>query len=93
MEIRGDKETEWKLLKDKIAETLYLWDSTAFPDGDYRLRVTASDAPGNPPADALTTSMESDPFLIDNTPPSITGARRRRAAAASSKSAGTPPMR
>ncbi len=73
VEIRGEKETEWKLLKDKVAEKYISWDSTAFPDGDYRLRVTASDLPGNPPAEALTTKLESDPFTIDNTPPRITG--------------------
>jgi sugar lactone lactonase YvrE len=73
VEIRGEKETAWKPLKERIPERYLSWDSTAFPDGDYRLRVTASDAPGNPPADALTTSMESDPFTIDNTPPKITG--------------------
>jgi hypothetical protein len=73
VEIRGEKETTWKPLKEKIAERYLTWDSTAFPDGEYRLRVTASDAPGNPPADALTTSLESDPFTIDNTPPKITG--------------------
>lgn len=73
VEIRGEKETAWKPLKEKTPERYLSWDSTAFPDGDYRLRVTASDAPGNPPGDALTTSMESDPFTIDNTPPKITG--------------------
>ena len=69
VEIRGTGETEWKLLKDKLAEKYLSWDSTAFPDGEYRLRVTASDAPGNPPAEALSTQMESSPFWIDNTPP------------------------
>ena len=73
VEIRGANETEWKLLRDKLAERYYSWDSTAFPDGEYRLRITASDAPGNPPAEALTTQMVSDPFLIDNTPPKISG--------------------
>jgi hypothetical protein len=73
VEIRGSAETQWKLLKDKVAEKYYSWDSTAFPDGEYRLRITASDAPSNPPADALSTRMESDPFTIDNTPPKITG--------------------
>jgi sugar lactone lactonase YvrE len=73
VEIRGEKETQWKPLKEKTAERYTSWDSTAFPDGDYRLRITASDAPGNPPAEALTTSIESDPFTIDNTPPKITG--------------------
>src|SRR5438270_654533 len=73
VEIRGVNETEWKLLKDKVTEKYLTWDSTAFPDGEYRLRVTASDAPGNPPGEALTSRMESAPFTIDNTPPKITG--------------------
>jgi hypothetical protein len=73
VEIRGVNENEWKLLKDKIADRYYSWDSTAFPDGEYRLRITASDAPANPPSEVLTTRMESDVFVIDNTPPKITG--------------------
>ena len=73
VEIRGAAEKEWKLLKDKVAEKYLSWDSTAFPDGEYRLRVTASDAPGNPPSEALTARMESDVFVIDNTPPAIAG--------------------
>jgi hypothetical protein len=73
VEIRGVREANWKLLKDKVKEKYWSWDSTAFPDGEYRLRVTASDLPGNPPAEALSTSMVSDPFTIDNTPPRIAG--------------------
>lgn len=73
IEIRGKNETSWKLIRDKVRERYISWDSTAFPDGEYVLRVTASDAPSNPPGEALTASCESDPFLIDNTPPEITG--------------------
>jgi hypothetical protein len=73
LEIRGVGESAWKLLKDKIREHYYSWDSTAFPDGKYVIRVTASDAPSNPPDQALAASLEGDPFLIDNTPPEITG--------------------
>ena len=36
------------------------------------LLQTASDAPGNPPAEALTTRLEGSPFWIDNTPPKVT---------------------
>jgi sugar lactone lactonase YvrE len=73
LEIRGVNEVQWKPLKEKLAEKYYSWDSTGFPDGQYRLRITASDAPSNPPGEALTGSLESEPFLIDNTPPKITG--------------------
>ena len=71
VEIRGVHETNWKLLKDKLREKYWSWDSTAFPDGEYLIRVTASDLPSNPPAEALSTSMAGDPFPIDNTPPRI----------------------
>lgn len=73
VEIRGSKETEWKLLRDKVKERYLSWDSSAYPDGEYVLRVTASDSPSNPPAQALSATMESEPFLIDNTPPQVTG--------------------
>lgn len=71
VEIRGAKEAAWKLLKDKVREKYLSWDSTAFADGEYRVRITASDLPGNTKEDALSSSLESDPFLIDNTPPRI----------------------
>ncbi len=71
VEIRGVKESGWKLLKDAVKEKYLSWDSTAFPDGEYLIRVTASDSPGNPRDQALEASNESDPFLIDNTPPQI----------------------
>ena len=79
VEIRGAAETQWKPLKEKLKEKYTSWDTTAFPDGEYHVRVTASDAPSNPPEQALTTAMESDLFLIDNTPPRITGLAATRA--------------
>lgn len=71
LEIRGAGEREWKPLKDKLKEARYSWDSTAFSDGRYRLRVTVNDAIDNYPGQALSASAESDEFLIDNTPPQI----------------------
>lgn len=73
VEIRGEGETGWKLLKEGLHERYYSWDSTAFPDGKYYLRVTASDATANPPGQSLSASRESDRFLIDNSPPEISG--------------------
>ena len=71
VEIRGVKESGWKLLKENVKEKYLSWDTAAFPDGEYVLRVTASDSPSNPADQALTASLVSDPFLIDNTPPQI----------------------
>jgi hypothetical protein len=72
IEIRGESETTWKLLREGIRERYYSWDSTSFADGKYYLRVTATDTPSNPPDQALSGSRESDRFLIDNTSPEIT---------------------
>jgi len=72
VEIRGVNEANWKLIRDKVREHYLSWDSSAFPDGKYIVRVTASDEPSNPPDQTLTSSRESDPFVIDNTPPEIT---------------------
>jgi hypothetical protein len=73
VEIRSVNETVWKKLKTDLTERYYSWDSTAFPDGEYVLRVTASDAPDNPPDRALEAQLVSEPFVIDNTPPQISG--------------------
>jgi hypothetical protein len=71
VEIRGVKESSWKILKDGVKEKYLSWDSAAFPDGEYELRITASDAPTNPRDQALEGSLVSEPFLVDNTPPQI----------------------
>jgi hypothetical protein len=68
---RGENEKQWKVLKDKLTEKFYTWDATSLPDGAYYLRIVASDAPSNPTADALTTTRDSERFVIDNTPPTI----------------------
>jgi hypothetical protein len=73
LQIRGIDEKQWRPLKDKLSERHYSFDSTAFPDGEYRVRVIASDQPGNTAGNALTGELDSSPLLVDNTPPVISG--------------------
>ena len=68
---RGENEREWKLLKDNLDQKFYSWDTTTLPDGAYYLKITAADAPSNPPAVALKTERESERFEVDNTPPVV----------------------
>lgn len=68
---RREGETDWKVLKRGIWDSLYTWDTTSVPDGTYVIKVVASDAPSNAPNGALTAERESPPFEIDNTPPVI----------------------
>jgi outer membrane protein assembly factor BamB len=69
---RGENEKEWKLLKENLREKYYSWDTTSMPDGAYYLKIAASDAPSNPPAEALESSRESERFVVDNAPPELT---------------------
>jgi len=71
VELRSENDSLWRILKDKLLDRYYAFDTTSFPDGKYVVRITASDAPANTPSDALTGSLESDSFVIDNTPPVI----------------------
>ena len=68
---RGENERDWKLLKDKLDQKFYSWDTTGMPDGGYYLKIVASDSPSNPLDVALTTERDSERFEIDNTPPTI----------------------
>jgi hypothetical protein len=58
-------------LKRGIWDPIFVWDTTSVPDGTYLVRVSASDAPSNAPATALTGEMESISFDVDNTPPRV----------------------
>ena len=68
---RGENEKEWKLLKDKLEQKFYSFDTTALADGAYYLKIVATDTPSNPPAGALTAERESERFEVDNTPPVV----------------------
>ena len=69
--LRGDGETVWRLLKDKITDKAYSWDASMMPDGGYQLKVVASDSPSHTPPGALTGEKVSDRFEVDTTPPTI----------------------
>jgi len=79
----GEGEKEWKPLVRGCRETYFAWDSTLMPDGRYRIRVTASDAPSNPPADARTAEEVSPLFVVDNTPPRLEATARKEGAGSS----------
>ncbi|HXN74356.1 MAG TPA: hypothetical protein VN861_17550 [Candidatus Acidoferrales bacterium] len=67
----GEGEQNWRLLKDKLTQKYFSWDTTTTPDGAYYLKIVASDSPSNPADQTLTSERESDRFEIENTPPSI----------------------
>jgi WD40 repeat protein len=74
---RGEGEQNWRLLKEKISQRFYSWDTATMPDGAYYLKITASDSPSNPAGQALSSERETDRFVIANTPPRIENLRTR----------------
>lgn len=70
---RGVREHNWLLLRKHIHATYLSFNSDLLPDGYYRIKVVASDAPSHNPGQALTGSKVSDQFLIDTTPPTVSG--------------------
>ena len=72
---RGEGESDWRLLKDKITQRYYSWDTASMPDGAYYLKIIASDSPSNPAAEALRSERESDRWEVANTPPRIENLR------------------
>jgi hypothetical protein len=82
---KREGQTQWRdaTKPDEIHTKAELdWETSALPEGKYRLRVEASDEPANPPDQTLRHTLESDTVIVDNTPPrmdtlSLTGRRLR----------------
>jgi len=68
---RSIDEKSWKPMKKDYEESAYVIDTTALPDGSYRVRIEASDERDNPRNQALTSSRESSILVVDNTPPKL----------------------
>lgn len=68
---RGEGESRWKLLKDKLTDKFYSWDAGLLPDGAYTVKIVASDAPSHTPDQALSDEKESSRFEVDHTPPAV----------------------
>jgi outer membrane protein assembly factor BamB len=58
---------------DILTKTTYEWDTESIPDGYYRVAIEASDELESPGDASLKTTLESEPFLIDNKQPAIEG--------------------
>jgi hypothetical protein len=69
--IKSAQEQEWHLLKGNLNGDTFSLQPDALANGEYQIRLVASDGPSNPPDQALKTELVSAPFWVDNTPPEI----------------------
>lgn len=65
----------WRPLVSDYRATIYSWDSRTMPDGEYQVKIVASDKPSNVASRASEYAKASTPFLVDNTPPTILSAK------------------
>ncbi len=91
--LRGDGEQVWRLLKKDITDKAYSFDATLIPDGGYKVKVVASDAPSHTPGDALTGEKISERFEVDTTPPVVTALKAEEQAASCAQANCAKPVR
>jgi hypothetical protein len=74
--VRREGEVIWREIntgKNALTATSYQWNTETFPDGWYRLRVSASDRRQNAADRAMQTHRTTPLFLVDNEKPAIDG--------------------
>ncbi|MCP4365111.1 MAG: hypothetical protein GY800_07405 [Planctomycetes bacterium] len=69
---KGVMEREWKVLQEGSSQRSYRWQTTRVPDGEYAVKLVASDLPNNPPEIAIDAEKVSKTLIIDNTRPRLT---------------------
>jgi hypothetical protein len=69
VEVKAEGASAWTVLAEDLKDTVFSWDTLGWKDGDYRARVTASDAQDNAPQEARTAEMLGDVWQIDHTAP------------------------
>ncbi len=69
--IRSDDEKEWRKLASDRKDRVVSWDAESFANGNYRIKVVASDRTDNPPDVALSSERTGPVVQIDNVPPRV----------------------
>jgi hypothetical protein len=68
---RPETNEKWRLLAKDQRETVFSWDTSGWPDGNYYLKVVAGDGSDNAPGEEQTDEQVSKLFTVDNTAPEI----------------------
>ncbi|MBI5836663.1 MAG: hypothetical protein HZB25_05405 [Candidatus Eisenbacteria bacterium] len=69
LEYRALGEARWLPLASDLEEPMYAWDTTSLPDGEYEVRLSASDSTLNTPSEARVVSRVAEPSTVDHTSP------------------------
>jgi hypothetical protein len=69
--IRNAEQKKWRLLEENWTEKIFTFDTLSFPDGEYFIKIKASDIPSNPQDKCLGHERVSKSLIIDNSIPVI----------------------
>lgn len=72
LDYRRDGTPSWTELVDGVDTPPYTWDTNGLPEGQYEVRLTATDRPRQGD-EAMSDEVTSGPVVIDHTPPSLSG--------------------
>lgn len=72
VEVKGANQREWNQLASDLSVNLFSWDTSGWKDGEYVVRVTATDSLSNQAGAGGTAVITSAPWRIDHTRPEIT---------------------
>ncbi len=76
--IRNQRESKWRLLKEKWADKIFVFETLSFPDGEYFLKIEVNDSPSNPLGREAKSEKISRIFVIDNSLPVIRNFKAKR---------------
>ena len=69
--MKYEESETWLPVAVEMVDQRLSWDARTLPDGEYKLKVVASDKPSNPAGTEKKREKVSGVFTIDNTPPSV----------------------
>ncbi len=84
LDVRREGEVRWRTVRtgdEPLTKAEYKWNTETFPDGYYRLRVTASDRLANTKPRTLESSWTTPLIVVDNERPKVSGLSIRYPAA------------
>lgn len=76
VEVRRFPDGPWHVLAEDHPERVLAWDTRAWEDHTYEVRVTADDRTGNPQGDGRTAELLATPVHVDNTAPELDDVER-----------------
>ncbi len=78
LSIRERGSEPWRLIGSQLVSNIFTLETETLPDGEYELKLEASDSPSNPQGKELKADKLSRPFVIDNSLPIISGVELKR---------------